>query len=81
MSVALADRRGAGITPMKAMLAREEANLLLLSPDAQSRVYQMDIERGKVVAEWSFCKDGVDVPMVGCARCRPDLHLLTWRCC
>ena len=53
------------LTPQKALLANSETNMLLLTPEPTKRhaVYQMDIEQEKVVSEWNFVKDGVEVPM------------------
>eukprot|EP00898_Chlorokybus_atmophyticus_P008096 jgi/Chlat1/8288/Chrsp78S07705 len=63
VSVNLRDPSGASITPMKAMLAQRERTLLMMSPERRKGVYQMDIETEKVVAEWTFKKDGADIGM------------------
>ena len=45
------------LTPTKLMLANQEADILMLSPERDSnKVYQMDIERATVVNEWGFAK-------------------------
>ncbi|KAJ4880694.1 hypothetical protein Rs2_37749 [Raphanus sativus] len=50
--------------PRKALLMRAETNMLLMSPMSQNRgVHQLDIETGKVISEWKFEKDGVDISM------------------
>jgi len=62
-------RGGSGIaysTPKKALLMRGETNMLLMSPGEALRsngVHHVDIETGKVVAEWRFEKDGTDITM------------------
>lgn len=35
----------------------------MLTPDRASKVLNADLETGKVVSEWGFQKDGVDVDM------------------
>ncbi|CAN6239200.1 unnamed protein product [Urochloa humidicola] len=53
-------------TPKKALLMRGETNMLLMSPGEALRsngVHHVDIETGKVVAEWRFEKDGTDIAM------------------
>jgi len=57
---------GVNLTPSKALLARQERDMLLLTPEPgkKSSVFQMDIERGQVTSEWKFVKDGVEVPMM-----------------
>ncbi|KAG2249984.1 hypothetical protein Bca52824_089612 [Brassica carinata] len=48
----------------KALLMRAETNMLLMSPMSQNRgIHQLDIETGKVISEWKFEKDGVDISM------------------
>lgn len=55
-------------TPKKALLMKAETNMLLMSPMNEGRphtsgLHQLDIETGKVVTEWKFGKDGVDISM------------------
>ncbi|KAE9607272.1 hypothetical protein Lal_00025863 [Lupinus albus] len=55
-------------TPNKALLMRAETNMMLMSPMNEgkphgSKLHQLDIETGKIVSEWKFEKDGVDVMM------------------
>ena len=51
-------------TPRKALLMRAETNMLLMTPMSQNRgIHQLDIETGKVISEWKFEKDGVDISM------------------
>ncbi|KAJ7566468.1 hypothetical protein O6H91_02G104500 [Diphasiastrum complanatum] len=56
------------ITPKKAMLIRGESNMMILSPSKEGKphasgVRQLDIESGKMVAEWKFEKDGTPISM------------------
>ncbi|KAF2556780.1 hypothetical protein F2Q68_00018358 [Brassica cretica] len=46
----------------KALLMRAETNLLLMSQQNRG-IHQLDIETGKVISEWKFEKDGVDISM------------------
>jgi hypothetical protein len=53
-------------TPKKALLMRGETNMLLMSPGEalhSNGVHHVDVETGKVVAEWRFEKDGADITM------------------
>ena len=63
--VQLRDGDGARVTPTKGFLADAERSMFLLSPDTgrREKLYQMDLERECVIAEWGCQKDGVDVPM------------------
>ncbi|KAF3546724.1 hypothetical protein DY000_02010071 [Brassica cretica] len=55
---------GAHSAPRKALLVRAETNMLLMSPMSQNRgIHQLDIETGKVISEWKFEKDGIDISM------------------
>ncbi len=72
LTLRLADASGAAFTPQKALLARGEANLLLLTPNnaaatpgerGSHRVMQYDIERETVVSAWRCAKDDVPIPM------------------
>ena len=51
------------LTPGKMLLMRQETRLAALSASRPDRLLDADIETGKVVSEWSFQKDGVEVPM------------------
>ena len=70
-SAAAAAAAGAGgtdtsdldLTPGKMLLMRHETRLAALSASRPDRLLDADIETGKVVSEWSFQKDGVEVPM------------------
>ncbi len=53
---------GSALTPSKALLMDRETRMNMLTPGSSS-LYHADIETGKVVNEFSFTKDGVDVPM------------------
>ena len=66
----LRDAKGSAFTPQRALLARGETNLLLLTPDAgratgerSHSVFQFDIEREAVVSAWKCSKDDVPIPM------------------
>ncbi|XP_039027010.1 protein CYPRO4-like isoform X2 [Hibiscus syriacus] len=55
-------------TPKKGLLMRAETNMMLMSPAEEGKpnangLKQVDIETGKIVTEWKFEKDGVDVSM------------------
>lgn len=55
-------------TPKKALLMHAETNMLLMSPMQEGKphstgLHQLDIETGKIVSEWRFEKDGVDITM------------------
>ncbi|KAF7080919.1 hypothetical protein CFC21_084915 [Triticum aestivum] len=76
VSVRISGGRGGGTsttstnysTPKKALLMRGETNMLLMSPGDtgaphSNGVHHVDIETGKVVAEWRFEKDGTDITM------------------
>ena len=55
--------KGNYVTPSKIMLSHGERYMNMLSPAMRSGVYHTDIETGKVVSEWRFQKDGVEIPM------------------
>lgn len=50
------------LTPSKALLMDKETRMNMLTPGSSS-LYHADIETGKIVNEFSFLKDGVEVPM------------------
>ncbi|XP_002518769.2 protein CYPRO4 [Ricinus communis] len=55
-------------TPKKAMLMRAETNMMLMSPLKEGKphssgIKQLDIETGKIVAQWKFGKDGTEITM------------------
>lgn len=54
---------GEALTPSRAMLMGRESQLAMLTPSRKSSLMQADIETGRVVREWNFQKDGVDIPM------------------
>jgi hypothetical protein len=57
-------RKGSSnFTPSKLMLMNRERRMNMLSPATSSKVYNADVETGKVVNEWTFQKDGTDVAM------------------
>ncbi|PRW60455.1 CYPRO4-like [Chlorella sorokiniana] len=51
------------LTPPKALLMNQERKMNMISPLAGSSMWHADIETGKVISEWKFQKDGVDVAM------------------
>ncbi|XP_047955575.1 protein CYPRO4-like [Salvia hispanica] len=64
----LSQRKGANVTPRKALLMRAETNMLLMSPMNEAKphskgLHQLDIETGRIVSEWKFEKDGADISM------------------
>ncbi|KAK9906793.1 hypothetical protein WJX75_008166 [Coccomyxa subellipsoidea] len=52
---------GSTFTPSKLMLMNRERRMNMLSPDTRTKLFNTDIETGKIVNEWSFKKDGTDV--------------------
>lgn len=59
---------GSSGTPKKGLLMRGETNMMLMSPLKEGKspttgLHQLDIETGKIVTEWKFGKDGVDMSM------------------
>ncbi|KAL6783598.1 hypothetical protein ACKKBF_B05130 [Auxenochlorella protothecoides x Auxenochlorella symbiontica] len=54
---------GGSLTPSRALLMAAESKMAMLTPLRKSNLIQADIETGRVVSEWSFQKDGVDIPM------------------
>lgn len=58
------------VTPKKAMLMRGETSMMLFSPSKAGKgspqatgVQQLDIDTGRVVADWRFEKDGTPITM------------------
>ncbi|OZJ04820.1 hypothetical protein BZG36_02338 [Bifiguratus adelaidae] len=45
--------KGKAFNPNKVMLHQEDSQMLLMNPDDEHTVYQMDLEYGKVVEEWT----------------------------
>lgn len=54
---------GGSLTPSRALLMAAESKMAMLTPLRKSNLIHADIETGRVVSEWSFQKDGVDIPM------------------
>jgi hypothetical protein len=54
---AVSDRAGQQFTPSKLLLAEQDNKMLMLNRDNPNAVYQMDIERGKVIAEFGGEED------------------------
>lgn len=53
------------LTPSKVLLANGETRMNMLSPGLDStKLFHADVEYGKVVSEWRFNKDEVDIPQV-----------------
>lgn len=52
-----------GFLPSKALLAQGETAINMITPEKSSSLFHTDLETGKVVSEWSFMKDHVEVPM------------------
>ncbi|KAL0900956.1 hypothetical protein Bca101_084917 [Brassica carinata] len=53
---------GSAAPKKKPLLMRAETNMLLMSQNPGG-IHQLDIETGKVISEWKFEKDGVDISM------------------
>eukprot|EP01026_Neomeris_dumetosa_P074566 TRINITY_DN77678_c0_g1_i1.p1 TRINITY_DN77678_c0_g1~~TRINITY_DN77678_c0_g1_i1.p1 ORF type:complete len:581 (-),score=81.42 TRINITY_DN77678_c0_g1_i1:414-2156(-) len=51
------------IDPKELILLEGESTMGIISQQKRTKVYQTDIETQKVVAEWGFQKDGVEVPI------------------
>ncbi|PSC67936.1 vacuolar import Vid27-related [Micractinium conductrix] len=51
------------MTPPKALLMNQERRMNMISPLSGASLWHADIETGKVISEWKFQKDGVDVSM------------------
>ncbi|KAL0744487.1 hypothetical protein Bca4012_086000 [Brassica carinata] len=74
---------GSAAPKKKPLLMRAETNMLLMSQNPGG-IHQLDIETGKVISEWKFEKDGVDISMSditndGSCYCQsPPPPVLTW---
>lgn len=51
------------VTPKKGLLMRRETSMMLMSPLQSTGVQQLDIDTGKIVANWQFEKDGTPISM------------------
>lgn len=57
------------LTPSKVLLANGETRMNMLSPGLDStKLFHADVEYGKVVSEWRFNKDEVDIPQADIAN-------------
>ena len=54
---------GGSFTPNKMLLMNSERRMNMLSPLRGEKLYNADIETGKILNEWSFKKDGQEVAM------------------
>ena len=83
VTLKLRDAGGDAFTPQKALLARGERNLLLLTPTTGTpggrahNVFQYDIERETVVSGWKCQKDEVDIPMADICTDSKEAQLTT----
>ena len=83
VTLKLRDASGAAFTPQKALLAKGEGNVLLLTPNAGTpggrshSVFQFDIERETVVSGWKCQKDTVDIPMADICTDSKEAQLTT----
>ena len=83
VTLRLRDAAGAAFTPQKALLAKGEGNLLLLTPNTTTpggrahSVFQFDIERETVVSAWKCQKDEVDIPMADICTDSKEAQLTT----
>eukprot|EP01024_Parvocaulis_polyphysoides_P026316 TRINITY_DN2400_c2_g1_i1.p1 TRINITY_DN2400_c2_g1~~TRINITY_DN2400_c2_g1_i1.p1 ORF type:complete len:428 (-),score=48.73 TRINITY_DN2400_c2_g1_i1:171-1295(-) len=57
------------------LLMKGESTMGFLSSKDDTKVYQADIESQRVVAEWQFQKDGVEVPIFDLANDSKDAQL------
>eukprot|EP00878_Enallax_costatus_P015951 GHUV01016724.1.p1 GENE.GHUV01016724.1~~GHUV01016724.1.p1 ORF type:complete len:351 (+),score=96.47 GHUV01016724.1:865-1917(+) len=55
-------------TPSKVLLANGETKMNMLSPGDSTRLFHADVEYQKIVSEWSFQKDHVDIPQADIAH-------------
>lgn len=62
--------KGGSFTPNKMLLMNRERRMNMLSPLHGEKLFNADIETGKVVNEWGFQKDGVDVAMKASSKTR-----------
>lgn len=53
----------APFTPSRVLLADRETKMNMLSPYDCNKLFHCDIEHERVVSEFSFTKDGVDIPI------------------
>ncbi|KAI8463637.1 MAG: VID27 cytoplasmic protein-domain-containing protein [Monoraphidium minutum] len=56
------------LTPGKVILAQGETRMNMISPEIRDRLFHADIEYQKVVSEWTFNKDGVEIPQADIAN-------------
>jgi len=54
---------GGSFTPNKMLLMNSERRMNMLSPTRGEKLFNADIETGKILNEWSFKKDGQEVAM------------------
>ena len=54
-------KKGGSFTPSKMLLMQRERRMNMLTPEQGSKMFNADIETGKILNEWSFQKDGVDI--------------------
>ena len=66
MSFNVTPPKGGAFTPNKMLLMNRERRMNMLSPLHGEKLFNADIETGKVINEWGFQKDGVDVAMKVC---------------
>lgn len=82
MSFNVTPVKGQSFTPTKTLLMNRERRMNMLSPEHGEKLFNADIETGKVIKEWSFQKDGVDVAMRVSTFQKPAfLLLLQLLCC
>jgi hypothetical protein len=68
-------------TPGKVLLANGETRMNMLSPALDStKLFHADVEYQKIVSEWTFQKDTVDIPQVRCASLAVGLCALCCTC-
>ena len=56
--------KGGAFTPNKTLLMNRERRMNMMTPNRADKIFNTDIETGKVINEWGFKKDGIDVEML-----------------
>ena len=56
--------RTPAFTPTKVLMANSESYMNMLGQEDSSKLYRGDVEYQKIVSEWNFNKDTVEIPQV-----------------
>jgi hypothetical protein len=62
-AVTPAKRGTPAFTPSKVLMTNGERHMNILTPDDRNKLFRANIEYQKVVGEFSFMKDGVEIPI------------------